>query len=220
MDLGDRTALLRFDLERNDVLEGELSHGDSNRLQLPLGRRAVALSVLQTAAGWTATDRTGRHAAGQPARYLPGARPRRRGVHQRSPPKVSEILFFSGVHKVQQLLHDRDLPPPGPLSGVDLGKIDCHCDLLRSYLAAAALRSYADPESDVIGARRFSPQALSRSSNAPTSRLLRFNPKPKSVSQLLVLRRLKQRAARSSPWPDSTIFSAHSSACSNFPWIR
>src|SRR6266567_260177 len=49
MDLGDRTALLRFDLERNDLLEGELSHGDSNRLQLPLGRRAVALSVLQTA---------------------------------------------------------------------------------------------------------------------------------------------------------------------------
>src|SRR5712671_3393710 len=149
MDLGDRAALLRFNIERNDVLEGELSHGDPNRLQLSLGRRAVALSVLQTAAGRTAADRTGRHASGQPARYLPGDRPRRAGVHQRSPPKVPEILFLSGVHKVQQLLHDRDLPPPGPLSGMDVGPIDCHPDLLRSHLAAAALRSYADPESHV-----------------------------------------------------------------------
>src|SRR6266536_3540699 len=99
MDLGDRTALLRFDAERDDVLEGELSHGDSNRVQLPLGRRAVALSLLQTAAGRTAADRTGRHVAGQPARYLPGDRPRRRGVHQRSPPKVSETLFLSRAHK-------------------------------------------------------------------------------------------------------------------------
>src|SRR6266446_6862948 len=70
MDLGNRAALLRFDVERNNALEGELSHGDSNRLQLSLGRRAVALSLLQTATGRTAADRTGRHAAGQPARHL------------------------------------------------------------------------------------------------------------------------------------------------------
>ncbi|MEI9962567.1 MAG: hypothetical protein WDM76_16045 [Limisphaerales bacterium] len=50
--------------ERNDAIEGELPHGDPDRFQFSLGRRAMALAVFRRTAGtvrvwnWTPFNRS------------------------------------------------------------------------------------------------------------------------------------------------------------------
>ena len=146
--MGNRAALFRAAAERNDFGEGKLSNGPADRFQFPLGERTVDLSLLQTARFNEDACGVGRdvadHTVSDSSRNGAGSA----GAGQRYSQEVSEELRVFGLHAIQQLFHDHDLPDAVALPGIqlDMGPPDRDCVVCAAGLASAAFWAQAVEE--------------------------------------------------------------------------
>lgn len=138
--MGNRAALFRAVVERIDFDESKFSDGVANRVQFPLGERAVDLSVFQAARHDDDPCRVECDDADQFVcnAACTGAGSRR--TRERDSQEVSEILRFSWAYPFQQLFHDHDLSDAVALARVqlDMGPADCNCIICIAGVADSA----------------------------------------------------------------------------------